>query len=588
MKKILPLILVLIGAALLITAVVFWIDSSTSTQPDSFGKSLRDWITLILGIGASIKGWMDIFKKEKPTPPTTQFAVEGGNPQISTGDHARNIQTETYIENQTVQQPSEPKTPKSLNQLPAPPLDFIGREKELTQLRQNIEKGALISGVQGMGGIGKTTLGLKLAEEIAPKYPDGQIYLDLRGSNEQTPLTPEQAMAHVINSFYPEAKLPESFNELASMYRSVLSGKSILLFYDNARDEQQLNSLLPPKGCVFFVTSRQYISLPGLAVINLETLVPKDAKKLIQDIVPKVGKKDAEILAEKCGYLPLAIRAAVSILLLRPDWDSTKLIKHLNDNRARLNLVESSLSLSYHSLDSELQHYLRCLGIFSYHFAKKEISAVWEPDLLSSSRELDDILGKLLISSLLRYDPTLDEYYFHDLTHLFIESLLFQDNRWLEILARFHDYKFLLLKECFDEFIVFRDMLFGAYQDLIKPSVELNDKINTMLRAGNSIIQIARNIFDVNQRLNSQVQNKIPLEWVASVAFIEKLYSQIDELLIDLYRYSILIREQGGVSLDFHMTQYEVSTILVLRHSIRVFVDEYVNQIKARNKQKVS
>ena len=151
MKKVLPLIFVLIGAALLITAVVFWIDSSTSTQPDSFGKSLRDWITLILGIGASLKGWMDLFKKEKPTPPTTTINIKDGNQQISTGDHASNIQAQTYIENQYIQQTPEPKTPKSINQLPAPPLDFIGREKELAQLHKNIEKGVLISGVHGMG-----------------------------------------------------------------------------------------------------------------------------------------------------------------------------------------------------------------------------------------------------------------------------------------------------------------------------------------------------------------------------------------------------------------------------------------------------
>ena len=65
MKKALPLILVLIGTALLITAVIFWIDSNSSAESQSFGQSLRDWITLIAGLGASIKGWMDLFKKEK-------------------------------------------------------------------------------------------------------------------------------------------------------------------------------------------------------------------------------------------------------------------------------------------------------------------------------------------------------------------------------------------------------------------------------------------------------------------------------------------------------------------------------------------
>lgn len=81
MKKILPLTLVLIGAALLITAVVFWIDSSTSVEPDGFGKSLRDWITLISGLGVSIKGWIDLLKKEKPLPPSQ--SNEGGGIIVS-------------------------------------------------------------------------------------------------------------------------------------------------------------------------------------------------------------------------------------------------------------------------------------------------------------------------------------------------------------------------------------------------------------------------------------------------------------------------------------------------------------------------
>lgn len=111
MKKVLPLTLVLIGAALLITAVVFWIDSNTSAAPESFGKSLRDWITLIAGLGASIKGWIDLVKKEKPTLPTTKIDVKDVHPQISTGDNARNIQTQTYIERQIIQQIKETEKP---------------------------------------------------------------------------------------------------------------------------------------------------------------------------------------------------------------------------------------------------------------------------------------------------------------------------------------------------------------------------------------------------------------------------------------------------------------------------------------------
>ncbi len=75
MKKALPLTLILIGTALLITAVVFWISSNASTEAQSFGQTLRDWITLVAGLGASIKGWMDLFKKEKSTLPSIKVDI---------------------------------------------------------------------------------------------------------------------------------------------------------------------------------------------------------------------------------------------------------------------------------------------------------------------------------------------------------------------------------------------------------------------------------------------------------------------------------------------------------------------------------
>jgi len=467
MKKALPLTLVLIGAALLITAVVFWIDSSTSTEPQSFGKTLLDWITLIAGLGASIKGWIDLFKPDKPTPPTTKIDIKSDRSQISLGDNSPNIQTETYIGTQIVQQPSEPKTPKSLNQLPAPPLDFVGREKELAQLRQNIEKGAVISGVRGMGGIGKTALGLKLAEHIAPEYPDGQIYLDLRGVHEQTPLTPEEVMAQVIRSYHPGAELPLDFGELGAMYRSVLSGKKVLLFYDNARDENQLKDLLPPKSCVLLVTSRQYFTLPGLVAIDLKTLAPKDAIELVQEISSRVNDKDSETLAKLCGYLPLAIRAAVSVLPRRPDWSPAELIKRLGDNRVRLGLVESSLSLSYDALDAKLQKYFRQLGMFTVPFLKETVVAVWDIGAStsislpfsdqkvtleeSSIQKVDLILGDLLKTGLLKCVPEYGIYYFHDLTQLFLEEKLLNDKNAYQVLRRFTKAYFIMLEKLIKE-----------------------------------------------------------------------------------------------------------------------------------------
>jgi hypothetical protein len=98
MKKVLPLIFVLIGTALLITAAVFWIDSSTSAEPESFGKALRDWLTLIVGLGASIKGWVDLAKKDV-SPLPSQSNTNGGNIITGTVDTKNVIGRDQNITN---------------------------------------------------------------------------------------------------------------------------------------------------------------------------------------------------------------------------------------------------------------------------------------------------------------------------------------------------------------------------------------------------------------------------------------------------------------------------------------------------------
>jgi hypothetical protein len=108
----------------------------------------------------------------------------------------------------------------ALHSLPPPPADFTGRAEDLTELRAAILVGGVsISGLQGQGGVGKTALALKLAADLTPNFPDAQIYMDLRGVSDK-PLTSAEAMAYVVRAFQPEAKAPESENELSALYRS--------------------------------------------------------------------------------------------------------------------------------------------------------------------------------------------------------------------------------------------------------------------------------------------------------------------------------------------------------------------------------
>src|SRR5262249_47685044 len=133
----------------------------------------------------------------------------------------------------------------ALHQLPAPPADFTGRAGELRELLAAVKTGGVtISGLQGLGGVGKTALALKLAEQLKPDYPDAQFYLDLKGVTQ--PLTPRKAMEYIVHAYYPMMQLPQDDDELSALYRSVLDGKRALLLMDNAHDAQQVEPLRPP------------------------------------------------------------------------------------------------------------------------------------------------------------------------------------------------------------------------------------------------------------------------------------------------------------------------------------------------------
>jgi len=222
------------------------------------------------------------------------------------------------------------RTVDALHQLPAPPADFTGRGKELRDLQAKIGGGVTISGIRGMGGIGKTALALKLAELLTPGYPEAQFYLDLRGADQQEPLTPMDAMRHVILSLEPAVKLPDDPQGIAGLYYSLLEGRRALFLWDNARDADQVGPLLAG-GCLALVTSRGHFGLPGMERLDLDIMSPKEARALIRVIAPGVKAGEADEIAKLCDYLPLAIRLAAGALAEREDLPPAQYARRLGD-----------------------------------------------------------------------------------------------------------------------------------------------------------------------------------------------------------------------------------------------------------------
>ena len=267
--------------------------------------------------------------------------------------------------------------PTRLHEVPPPPADFTGREDELKELLASIEIGGVtISGLQGMGGIGKTALALKLVELLKPRYPDAQFFLDLKGASTQ-PLTVAEALAHVVRAYHPTAKLPDSESELRGLYLSVLDGQRALLLMDNAANAEQVEPLIPPAGCLLLVTSRQHFTVPGLAAKNLDTLSAADARDLLLTIAPRI-ETQADEIAALCGHLPLALRLAAAAMVKYRNLSPADYVRRLRDRQQRLQLIDASLSLSYELLSEELRERWRWLAVFPDTFAGYAAAAVWE------------------------------------------------------------------------------------------------------------------------------------------------------------------------------------------------------------------
>ncbi|MEW6028568.1 MAG: tetratricopeptide repeat protein [Chloroflexota bacterium] len=313
-----------------------------------------------------------------------------------------------------------------LHQLPQPPADFTGRKTQIDELQNDFQshKGAAISGLTGMGGIGKTALGLVAAHEIAEEYPDAQIFMDLKGTT--TPLSATDVMRHVLLSFEPTADLRALDDaNMSAAYQSALHGKRVLLFLDNARSAEQIAPLRPPETCAMLVTSRWTFTVPGLQSRRVDVLSADDAKAFLLELCPRIKEKATE-LAKACAYLPLALRIAGSFLQVNQDWPIEKYLAQLNDRKKRLAMLKKSreeaeltsepdllatFDLSYSQLAEEEQRCWRILGVFPASFAWTAAAAMWELEEDATTK----LLGLLKRYSLLEYDEISSRYGLHDL-----------------------------------------------------------------------------------------------------------------------------------------------------------------------------
>ena len=214
-------------------------------------------------------------------------------------------------------------------QLPAGAAFFAGREAELKQLDALLGQAAgggpdepggavVISAVAGMAGVGKTALAVHWARNVAGRFPDGQLYVNLRGYDaEGAAVTPEEVTGWFLTALgVPASQIPADAPARCGLYRSVLAGRRVLIVLDNARDAAQVRPLLPGSGgCLVVVTSRS--ALTGLAAaegarpLRLGPLAEEEGVQLLAARLgpERVAAEPAAVtdLVARCGHLPLAL-----------------------------------------------------------------------------------------------------------------------------------------------------------------------------------------------------------------------------------------------------------------------------------------
>jgi tetratricopeptide (TPR) repeat protein len=295
--------------------------------------------------------------------------------------------------------------------------DFTGRTDEMSLLTSPT---ATVRCIDGMPGVGKTTLAVELAHHLAPHYPDAQLLVDLQ-AHSGPPLAPRDALLRLLGGLGIELPRTPDLPSCVDLWRRWTAGHRALLVLDDAASAEQVRPLLPTgSGCLVVVTSRT--RLPGLESshrLSLDVLQLDQAFTLVSRIVGDsraTGQRDAvEEVARLCGYLPLAVRIAASRLRDRPAWSADHLARQLKNGLTELKTgdrsVEAAFSLSYAQLTTAQQRFFRCLGVFP-GVEIDEYAAAALADLRPAAAA--DLLEQLVDVHLLE-QPRQSRYRFHDL-----------------------------------------------------------------------------------------------------------------------------------------------------------------------------
>ncbi|GAA5193324.1 XRE family transcriptional regulator [Rugosimonospora acidiphila] len=335
--------------------------------------------------------------------------------------------------------------PTGLCQLPRSVDDFTGRAAELNWTSDflNVDSSAgvaVVGLITGAAGSGKTTFAVRAAQTLRPNFPDGVFFLDLYGMS-QHPLAVDDALGLLLRALgVADEQIPGDTTGRASLYRSLLRDRRVLVVLDNAASEEQVRPLLPGGAGRVVVTSRRLLAgLEGVRRLSLGPLPLPEATELLTGILSDRAAADGapalSQLAQLCGGLPLALRIVGNRLVSRPGWNAADLAARLANEDRRLDQlragdlkIASAFGMSYEQLPAPARRIFRRLALVPGRDFDAALAGVLGG---ASIEDAWDALDELVDLGLLE-DSTSSRYRFHDLVRLFARDRLQEEDTGTE------------------------------------------------------------------------------------------------------------------------------------------------------------
>jgi tetratricopeptide (TPR) repeat protein/DNA-binding winged helix-turn-helix (wHTH) protein len=341
-----------------------------------------------------------------------------------------------------------PATPA---QLPAEVAGFVGRHHELVQLDRLFGEHAfgrvadgisqtpqrppmVISAVSGMGGVGKTALALRLARHARDRFPDGQLYVNLRGYETEHRVTPSDALAGFLQALGVNSRdVPVDTDQRSAMFRTLVDGRRMLILLDNASSPDQVRPLIPgASSCGVLITSRErltaLVARDGARRLELDLLSLAEAVDLLRDRIGERASAEPEAilaLADRCGRLPLALRIAAEMVAAKAGTTLGSIVDELAEPACALDAlsldddrdaaVRAVLMSSYQQLAPAAANAFRSLGLYPAEtFDSYAVAALTGGDLRQAQRLLSLLANAHLV------EPTAAaRFRMHDLVRAF-------------------------------------------------------------------------------------------------------------------------------------------------------------------------